>query len=146
MFFFCSNDPSLLFVTSFRSDEDMLSLEERIGPAEASGDWDCSTVAQLLQLCTTKHHMTENDRDKFSQFDCANCPICCEPWQFSPKREGSVMGDVFGSSQQAAGQDVCLLRCNHPFHTECISKWALSAGPTAGCPLCKKEIFDGIIS
>jgi len=45
------------------------------------------------------------------------------------------MNPMFGS-----GRPILHTRCNHYFHSDCITRWCVSRNPPCRCPLCNSEI------
>ena len=115
-------------------------------------------VLQLLQVSTTRHRMTARpggggegspstttattttaSDDDSSTFE-PRCSICLEEWVYEGDASTATSS---GSSSPVLGDEVCRLRCGHPFHADCITRWAVSSGRRACCPLCKIPMFVG---
>ena len=149
--------------------EELLELEARIGEGGGgSGGMDddqdeeerAAEVLQLLQVSTTRHRMTARpggggegegspstttattttaSDDDSSTFE-PRCSICLEEWVYEGDASTATSS---GSSSPVLGDEVCRLRCGHPFHADCITRWAVSSGRRACCPLCKIPMFVG---
>ncbi|KAK7282721.1 hypothetical protein RIF29_11714 [Crotalaria pallida] len=110
--------------SNYYDDEEMEMEEDEIDPDELSYE-------ELLEL----GELIGEEKRGLSKNEISSClyPYTC---QSSPSKSG-IERCVICQVEYGEGEALVALQCEHPYHTECITKWLQIKKV---CPICSSEV------